>query len=466
MTDQFVKNQTVEVDITGMSHQGFGVGRVGDFVVFIEEALPGERIKGKLVSIKKDYAYAIIQEIIKESPDRRAPFCPVFGLCGGCSLQHMSYESQLRNKTQRVDDCMKRIGGFENVPVLPCIGMEDPFDYRNKVQLVVSGSGLGKKRNNRGLSAGFYARRTHQVVYTERCRIQPEIADQIKDTVLLYMKSNNISVYDETKHKGLVRHIMIRKSVNTDDIMVAIVATENNRSFMKGLTDILVFNFPDIKTVVLNLNDKVTNVILGDECIHYYGDGTIEEKINDLTFRISVLSFFQVNTVQMKVLYDKVKEFAALTGDETVWDLYCGAGTIGLYLAHQAKKVIGIEAVPEAVENARENALINKIDNAEFIVGKAEDKIEELVQKAKDHIPDLVIVDPPRKGCHQRLLDALCELKAPKLIYVSCNPSTLARDLQHLTQHGQYEIQKVQPVDMFPWTEHVECVTLMSRVKK
>jgi 23S rRNA (uracil1939-C5)-methyltransferase len=215
--------------------------------------------------------------------------------------------------------------------------------------------------------------------------------------------------------------------------------------------------------VVLNLNDKVTNVILGDECIHYYGDGTIEEKINDLTFRISVLSFFQVNTVQMKVLYDKVKEFAALTGDETVWDLYCGAGTIGLYLAHQAKKVIGIEAVPEAVENARENALINKIDNAEFIVGKAEDKIEELVQKAKDHIPDLVIVDPPRKGCHQRLLDALCELKAPKLIYVSCNPSTLARDLQHLTQHGQYEIQKVQPVDMFPWTEHVETITVLYR---
>ncbi|HBN83188.1 MAG TPA: 23S rRNA (uracil(1939)-C(5))-methyltransferase RlmD [Clostridiales bacterium] len=466
MAEKLNKNQIVEIDITGMSHQGFGVGKVDDFVVFTEGALPGERIKARLVSIKKDYAYGIISEYIEKSPDRRDPFCPVYDLCGGCSLQHMSYESQLKNKTVRVDDCLKRIGGFTDIPVLPCIGMQEPYEYRNKVQLAVGSTGLGEGNKQRGLSAGFYARRTHQVVYAQQCRIQPGIADQIKDTVLIYMKSNKISAYDETKNKGLVRHIMVRKSVNTDDVMVVIVATENNRVFMKGLTDILLASFQDIKTVVLNLNTKATNVIMGNECVYYYGDGSIQEKLGDLTFRITPLSFFQVNTLQMKVLYDKVKEYAGLTGEEIVWDLYCGAGTIGLYLADQAKKVIGIESVPQAVENAKENTIQNNIRNTEFITGKAEDEINQLIQSTNNIHPDLIIVDPPRKGCHERLLSSLCELRTQKLIYVSCNPSTLARDLKYLNEHGKYEIKKVQPVDMFPWTEHVETVVLLKRLEK
>ncbi len=458
------KNKVYDIRITGMAHQGFGVGKVNDFVVFVEGALTGEYVKAKIVTIKKDYAYALITDITEKSKDRAEPFCPVYEYCGGCSLQHMSYESQLVNKTDRVYDCFKRIGGFEDVNVFPCIGMENPYEYRNKVQLAVSDCGIGINGENTGLSAGFYARRTHKVVSCDECKIQPKIANKIKESVLTFMKSNGISVYDEITHKGLIRHVMVRKSVGTGEIMVVIVATENNEAFMTGLTCVLTTLYSDIKTVVLNINRKITNVIMGDKCINYFGNGIIREQLDDLLFNISALSFFQVNTIQMKVLYDIVKEYASLTGNETVLDLYCGAGTIGLYLAKQAKKIIGIETVPQAVENAKDNAAQNNIKNAEFITGKSEDEIQQILKSGIK--PETVIVDPPRKGCHERLLAVLCDTQPEKIIYVSCNPSTLARDCRYLADTGGYRIDKIQPVDMFPFTEHVETVVLMSRVLK
>lgn len=447
------KNQVFEIEITGQTQEGLGVGRKDDIAIFVQGAIAGEKVLAKVIKVLKNYAVARIEAFLEKSPDRAEPFCPVYKRCGGCSLQHMSYERTLQFKRQVVIDNLERIGGLAGIQVRPTIGMEVPERYRNKAQYPV---GMGDK----GPIAGFFAPRSHEIIESEACGIQHPVSDLAKDTVLEFMRSNHVPAFNETTHSGLIRHVVVKVGFITGEVMVIIVSANPGIPKKDRLVSLLRERIPGLRSVILNINDKPGNVILGSRNITLYGRDTIEDCLGDLTFEISPLSFYQTNPAQTLVLYEKAVEYTGLTGEETVFDLYCGIGTISLFAARKAKRVMGVESVPEAVEAARRNAERNSIGNAEFFCGNAEDVVPILYSQGIK--ADVVIVDPPRKGCDETLLKTLVDMSPDRIVYVSCNPSTLARDLKFLHGSG-YEIKEVQPVDMFPWTSHVECVVLMSR---
>ena len=450
------KNDIYEIEITGMTHDGMGVGKVNGMAVFVQRAIEGEKVAAKIIKVTKNYAVARIEDWILKSPERVEPFCPVYKRCGGCSLQHMSYGMQLKFKHRVVTDNLERLGGFWGIHVNPVIGMDNPMNYRNKAQYPV---GMG----DNGPIAGFYARHSHTIIDSETCGIQHPGSEAVKNKVMELVRKLNIPVYDEATGEGILRHIITRVSFATGDIMVILVVTDEKVPDLKKIINEISGKIPGVKSIVLNINKRRDNVILGDTVKTVYGSDTIIDRLGHLTFNISPLSFFQVNPVQTVVLYNKAVEFAGLTGNETVFDLYCGTGTISLFLAEKAAEVIGVEVVPEAVKAAEKNARLNNIANTRFYCGEAEEVVPKLYE---DGIKaDVVVVDPPRKGCDTKLLETMVKMQPKRIVYVSCNPSTLARDLKHLAANG-YNIEQVQPVDLFPWTEHVETVVLITRVKE
>lgn len=447
------KNNKYELQITGMTHDGQGVGRIDNFTVFVDDVVVGETVEISIIKVNKSYAIGKLVSILSPSSNRLSPFCPVFYQCGGCSLQHMDYQAQLEFKTNLVKDNIKRIGKLENVKVHTTIGMNTPLNYRNKAQYPI---GIDKGKP----VSGFYSKRSHRIIQTDYCGIQDQLSNQIRTIVNEFINSTNQSVYDEITGKGLLRHVMTRVGFKTGEVMVVIVINGKQLPQKSVLIDKLISQIPDIKSIFLNINTKNTNIILGEENIKIFGSDTITDKIGKYIFYISPLSFFQVNPIQTDILYEKAIEYAGLTGVETVFDLYCGIGTISLFLSGKAKKVYGVEVVEAAILDARKNAEINNVSNIEFITGEAERIIPELYNKGVK--ADVVVVDPPRKGCDQALLDTLVNMQPERIVYVSCNPSTLARDLNFLSENG-FKVMEVQPVDMFPHTAHVECVVLLER---
>ncbi len=453
MESNLLKNDIVTTVIEDMSENGEGIGKVDGYTLFIKDAIVGDRAEVKIIKVKKSYGYARLVKLLVPSPDRVVPVCPAAVPCGGCQLQAMSYEAQLKFKENKVKSHLERIGGFTDVQVRPVIGMEDPFHYRNKAQFPVTQDKEGNIR------MGFYAGRTHSVIETPHCYIGHPVNDRILALVKEYMRREGIRPYDETLHKGLVRHILIRRAAATGQLMVCLVINGKKLPAADGLVRSL-FEVEGMTTVGFNVNMGRTNVILGEKTVILRGPGYITDRIEDISFHISPQSFFQVNPVQTEKLYGKVLEFAGLKGQETVWDLYCGIGTISLFLARKAKKVYGVEIVPQAIENARENAKLNQIGNAEFFVGKAEEVLPKWYEREKTYA-DVIVVDPPRKGCAKSLLDTIVRMNPKRLVYVSCNSSTLARDLNYLCREG-FALEKVQPVDMFAMTVGVECVAALS----
>ncbi len=455
------KNDFLEVHIEDIGINGEGIGKdKNGYTLFVKDAVPGDHVKAQITKPGKTYAYARTAEVVTPSEWRVSPVCPVARTCGGCQLQELAYEKQLEFKEKKVRNDLIRIGGFDPEDIdrvmEPILGMEPEYvwHYRNKTQMPVKQDRDGQP------GAGFYAGRSHRVIRAEDCMLAHESSACIVKAVLGFMKENRISAYDEETGKGLVRHILIRRGFYTGEIMVCIVVNSDSLPKEEELIKTLL-SIPEtegrIKSISLNINKRHDNVILGEKLRILYGNSYIEDEILSTRFRISPLSFFQVNPVQTERLYGTAIEYAGLTGGEKVWDLYCGAGTIALCMAGKAGHVTGIEVIPEAVENALENAVINNIRNAEFLCGKA----EELVLTLEDR-PDVVVVDPPRKGLDPVTIETVIGAGPKRVVYVSCNPSTLARDLAAF-RAGGYVPEKVRPVDMFPMTVHVESVVKLTR---
>lgn len=447
------KDEIHLLKIEDLGHNGEGIGKIDGFTVFADGGVPGDEVKVKITLIKKNYAIGKIIKLEKPSSDRVKPICEVANICGGCQTQHIDYSAQLRLKTNRVRANIERIGKLQDVNIHDTLGMKNPYHYRNKAQFPIG------TENNEAI-IGFYKRKTHHIVNIETCHIQHEINDQITKIVREYINKYKISTYDEKIGKGLFRHVLTKVGFHTGEIMVVLITNGQEITHKEELIKNLLKEIPEIKSIVQNINKKKTNAILGRECITLYGEEKIVDYIGNLKFNISPLSFFQVNPIQTKVLYEKALEYADLTGEETVYDIYCGIGTISLFLAQRAKKVYGIEIVEAAIKDAKENARINDINNAEFFVGAAEEVVPKLYKKGIQ--ADVVVVDPPRKGCDELVLDTIVKMNPKRVVYVSCNPSTLARDLKYLDEFG-YRTVEVQPVDMFPHTGHVETVVKLYR---
>ncbi|AMJ41586.1 23S rRNA (uracil(1939)-C(5))-methyltransferase RlmD [Anaerotignum propionicum] len=447
------KNEIYEMTIDALGSNGEGIGRIDGFTIFVEGALPEERIKVLILKIKKSYGYGKLVEILLESPYRVEPSCPVAKTCGGCQLQHLSYEGQLEYKAKKVKDDLERIGGLKDIGDVPILGMENPWRYRNKAQFPVG------MRKTGATEIGFYAKRSHRIVDSSVCFLQDIVNDEIISVVREFMDEFKISAYDEEKHKGLVRHILTRVGKNSGEIMICIVLNGKKLPYSEVLVERL-RKIDGVVSIVINVNKQQTNVILGEKVITLWGKSSIEDTLGDISFEISPLSFYQVNPTQTEVLYNKAVEMANLNGEETVLDLYCGIGTISLFFAKKAKKVFGVEIVPEAIVDARKNAERNGIQNVSFEVGAAEVIIPKLFHE-KGITADVIVVDPPRKGCDEILLNTIASIKPKKLIYVSCNPATLARDVSILTEKG-FKVEDVQAVDQFPMTTHVEAIIMMT----
>ncbi|ASV67008.1 MULTISPECIES: 23S rRNA (uracil(1939)-C(5))-methyltransferase RlmD [Cytobacillus] len=442
------KNDYIDVTFEDLTHEGAGVAKVDGYPLFVPNALPGEKAQIKVLKTSKGYGFGKLIETYEESPYRVTAPCPIYKECGGCQLQHLSYEGQLLAKQKQVRDVLTRIGKLENVTVHPTLGMSDPWRYRNKSQVPIG-------EHEGGLIGGFYQQRSHQIIDMKSCLIQQEKNDEVIQKVKDICNKNGVRAYDEQRHKGDLRHIMARYGLVTGDVMIVLVTKAKDLPNRKKIIADITENIAGVKSIVQNVNPKKTNVIMGDETRVLWGQEVIYDYIGDVRFAISARSFYQVNPEQTKVLYDKALEYAALTGKEEVIDAYCGIGTISLFLAQKAKSVFGVEIVPEAIEDAKRNAELNNITNANFAVGKAEEVIPAWYEKG--HKADVLVVDPPRKGCDEALLQTIIDMKPKKVVYVSCNPGTLARDLRVL-EDGGYRTVEVQPVDMFPQTMHVECV--------
>ncbi|ELU5587852.1 23S rRNA (uracil(1939)-C(5))-methyltransferase RlmD [Clostridium perfringens] len=446
------KNKEYIFDIISQGYEGEGIAKIDNkYPIFIEGALKGEKVKVRIVKVNKNFAYGKLMEVLETSEERVNPPCAIYKRCGGCKLQHASYKAQLDFKWDRVKDCVSKIGKLDPSIVKYPLGMENPWRYRNKVQLPI---GL----INGEVKIGFFAPRSHDIIDMESCLIQDEIGDKVVKLTREWIEKFNIRPYNvdgEYDEKGIVRHIMIRRGFTTNEVMVVLVTNGENIPHKEEFVDLMVKNIPGIKSVIQNINSKKTNVILGLESKTLWGEDTISDYIGDFRFNISPLSFFQVNPTQTEVLYGKALEYANLTGNEEVFDAYCGTGTITLFLSQKAKKVYGVEIIPQAIDNAWINAKENKVENVEFFVGESEVVIPDLINKGVK--ADVVVVDPPRKGCDKKLLDAITNIDAKKIVYVSCDPSTLGRDLKVLEDNG-YKTLEVQPVDMFPNTSHVENV--------
>lgn len=442
------KNKEYVVDIVDIGQGGVGIGKYDGFTVFVDGGLINDRIKVRINKSKKNYAVGDIVEIIEESPFRVKRKCSDnLKDCGGCQIQELDYQKQLDIKTNEVKQVISRIGKLEDVVIHDTLGMEEPVRYRNKAQFPI------QKVNNNPL-IGFYKKKSHDIIPTDKCIIQHEINDKIMKIIKTYINAYKVSVYDEKTHTGVLRHLVTKVGFTTNEVMVVLVANGKKLPYLKELASVLEENVPGFKTLVVNVNREKTNVILGRENIVVYGDGKINDYIGELVFEISPLSFFQVNPVQTEVLYNKALEYADLKENDTVFDIYCGIGSISLFLAQKATKVYGIEIVEDAIKDAKINAKLNNLNNVEFYVGKAEEVVPKMYSEGKT--ANVVVVDPPRKGCDEKVLDTIVSMKPDRVVYVSCNPSTLARDLAYLDERG-YKCVEIQPVDMFPHTMHVEC---------
>lgn len=492
------KNMELELNIEDMGVAGEGIGKVKGIPLFVKDAVTGDRVLVKIMKMKKNYGYARLIKIIEQSPFRVEPKCAYSRQCGGCQLQAVDYGYQLKFKENKVINNLKRIGGFtiaessdlldsgderqeisklqqQAVLVNPVIGMEEPYFYRNKAQFPVS------RDKDGNVITGFYASHSHTIISNRNCCLGVDINEKILNTILSFMEKNHIEPYEEISGKGLVRHILVRFGFTTKEIMVCLVVNKMELPHSSALVEELC-KIQGMTSITLNVNQKNTNVIMGEEVISLWGQDYITDYIGGIQYQISPLSFYQVNPVQTEKLYGKALEFAELTGNETVWDLYCGIGTISLFLAQKAKRVYGVEMVPAAIEDAKTNARINGITNVEFFIGKAEEVLPEFYQRAQSLAlraenpqdskgserqeemlhPDVIVVDPPRKGCDEKCLETIVKMEPKRVVYVSCDSATLARDLKYLCEKG-YEIRKVQPVDMFPLTGHVETIVLIQR---
>ncbi len=446
------KNEEYIVDIIDNGYEGEGIAKINNFTVFVPGAIKGEKVRILIVKVNSSHAFGKILEIISASDNRNQDVdCTTYKRCGGCNLRHIKYEETLKIKKNIVENLVNK-NLKTKVVVKDTIGMEEPYHYRNKAQYPV---GIDKEENP---VIGVFANRTHEVIPINNCFIQNKESQQIAKYICNFLKKHNITVYDEKNQKGLVRHIMIKIGIKTNEIMCVLVINGKDIPQEKLLVQELIEKFPHIKTIVKNINTKNTNVILGDKNINLYGDGYIYDKLGEYTFKISPLSFYQINPLQTEKLYNLAVEYANLSGKETLIDLYCGIGTIGIFMSKQAKKIYGVEIVEQAIEDAKENCKINNISNAKYIVGDTEKVLTELIHE-KNIKPDVIVVDPPRKGLDNTTIENIIKIKPKKVVYISCNPATLTRDLAKL--ENDYEIKEIQPVDMFPFTSHVECVSLL-----
>ena len=451
MEKEIRKNEEYIVDIVDNGFEGEGIAKINNFTIFVKGAIEGEKVRILIVKVNSSYAFAKILEIIKKSPYRCDEDCSTYKRCGGCDLRHIKYEKTLEIKKNMVQSLVNKT--LENkVDVNNTVGMEKPFNYRNKAQYPV-----GINKNGEPIF-GVFANRTHEIIPIDDCKIQTKISERIAQYVINFMKDNKIKVYDEKTNKGVLRHIVVKVGMKTNEVMCVLVVNEekikNEDELVKGLIDA----FPEIKTVVKNVNTKNTNVILGNRNIILYGNGYIKDKLGDFIFKISPMSFYQINPVQTEKLYNLAIQNGELSKDKVIFDLYCGIGTIGIFASKNVKKVYGIEIVPQAIEDAKENAKLNDIQNAEFMVGDVEFALSELIEK-RNIIPDVVFVDPPRRGLDTTTIKNLEKVKPEKIVYISCNPATLVRDLRMFKE--EYEIKSITPVDLFPWTKHVECVSVL-----
>lgn len=454
------KNDVFQVRIEDMSDTGEGIGKTDGFIWFVKDAVIGDVVEAKVMKTKKSYGFARLIQVLEPSACRVTPRCPSARQCGGCQLQAMSYEEQLRFKENKVRNNLSRIGGLTEIPMEPIIGMDEPWRYRNKAQFP-----FGKDKDGR-IITGFYAGRTHAIIEQEDCLLGVEENQPILDCIRGFMEEYHIAPYEEELHKGLVRHVLIRKGFTTGELMVCLVLNGDVKKLKASevLVERLVKLFPShMASISCSINREKTNVIMGKEIVNLYGPGYITDYIGNVCYRISPLSFYQVNPVQTQKLYGTALEYAGLTGEETVWDLYCGIGTISLFLAQKAKKVYGVEIIPQAIDDARANAKLNHFENVEFFVGKAEEVLLEQYEKNQVYA-DTIVVDPPRKGCDSVCLDTIVKMAPEKVVYVSCDSATLARDVKYLGERG-YEVKRVKTVDMFPWSGHVETVVLLSHKK-
>jgi 23S rRNA (uracil1939-C5)-methyltransferase len=458
------KNEIVEVKIEDIGMNGEGIGKVNGYTLFIKDAIIGDKVKAQVTKAKKNYGYARLQDLLLPSNDRVEPACPVATKCGGCQIQELSYEKQLAFKADKVRNNLKRIGNISD-EVLdeitePIIGMNKPYRYRNKAQYPIGRDKKGK------IIAGFYASHTHAIIPQMDCVIGAKMNATILNVVIKFMEKYEIEPYNEIMQEGLVRHVLIRVGNQTNELMVCLVINGEVLPHADKLVEKLV-QIKHMTSITLNVNKANTNVIMGDETLTLWGTPYINSKISDINYRISPLSFYQVNSLQTEKLYRTVLDYAQLTGDEEVWDMYCGIGTITLFLARNAKRVYGVEIIPQAIANARENAEINNITNAEFFVGKAEEVLpnyyKEYEEKTGDKLAaDVIVVDPPRKGCEEALLQTMVNMKPERIVYVSCDSATFARDVKYLEENG-YRLTKVRVVDQFGHTVHTETVGLLEK---
>ena len=452
---EFRKNDLVTLEIEDCGIDGEGIGKADGFTVFVKDAVIGDTVTAKIIKAKKNYGYGRLMEVLKPSPYRVEPKCEFARQCGGCQLQALSYDQQLVFKTNKVKGHLERIGGFTDIPMEPIIGMDELFHYRNKAQFPVGRNKEGK------IVTGFYAGRTHNIIENRDCALGVPENKEVLDRVIAHMEKYGIEPYNEATGKGLVRHVLIRYGYFTKEVMVCLILNGNKlpkeEQLVKSLCEI-----PGMTSITINVNKKRSNVILGEEICLLWGQEYITDRIGDISYQISPLSFYQVNPMQTQKLYAKALEYADLHGQETVWDLYCGIGTISLFLAQKAKFVRGVEIVPAAIENAKENAKLNGLENTEFFVGKAEEVLPREYKKNGVYA-DVIVVDPPRKGCDETLLETMVEMNPERIVYVSCDSATLARDLKYLCERG-YELRKVCPVDQFGMTVHVETVCLLSKL--
>ncbi len=457
------KNTVVELTVTGVTGEGSGVARYVDgdipapgLVVFIPYTAVGDRVRCRILKVQKSHAFGRVEELIHPSADRLAdPGCPVYGRCGGCAWRHITYEAECRYKQQWVEDTLRRVGGVDT-PVQPLLGAADPDRYRNKAQFPVA-------PGERGPLMGFYAPRSHRLVPCTDCRLQPAGFAAILTAVEGWMTANAVPAYDEEAHRGLVRHIYIRQGAVTGQVMVCLVCTDGKLPAVPALMAAVQEAAPALACLCVNVNPHRTNVILGDKTFTLWGADAIEDELCGLRFRLSPHSFYQVNHAQTERLYRLAAQAAELTGEETLLDLYCGTGTIGLSMAHQVKRLIGVEVVAAAVEDAKANAARNGIENARFLCADAAEAAARLA--AEGVHPDVVVLDPPRKGCQEELVQTVAQMAPDRVVYISCDPATLARDLGRFAARG-YVTRRVQPVDLFPRTAHCETVCLLRRENK
>jgi 23S rRNA (uracil1939-C5)-methyltransferase len=449
-----VKDQVIELEVDNYGHEGEGVGRYRDFTLFVAGALPDESVRVRVSEVKRNYARGTLLEVLRPAPARIVPSCPVYRDCGGCQLQQLDYRAQLEMKQRRVADAIERIAGLTGVAIHPVLGMAYPWEYRNKVQYPV-----GRTPDDR-VQIGFYRMGTHEIIPSAGCLLQPEEMNRIVDKLRELLEMLRVSIYDERTGAGLLRHVLLRKGFAGGTVMVVLVTNGERLPEGQRMVRELTAVFPEIGSIVQNINRSRGNAVLGPEFRVLWGEAAILEELDGLKFNISARSFFQVNPVQTKVLYGKAVEYAGLTGAETVVDAYCGVGSLTLFLARRAKMVYGIEVVPEAIRDARENAALNGIGNAQFLVGETERVLPELVGQGIRF--NVGVVDPPRSGCEREVLESFAAAGVGRIVYVSCNPATLARDLKILTELG-YGVMEIQPVDMFPQTFHVECIAKIVR---